>query len=272
MLRAVYVDGETKTGKGAASVAVAKALSEHLNVYYDVAGDYYRRYAALVRQHLGLGEDEALPTGPSLEAAARAVYETRQAYDHDLDLGNLQRSAISRSVSVLGALPIAQQSGAEWYHLSVEHAHERGADVIVLDGRNPRNRVDDETPSLPFEVRTVLDLYMTCEPTEAARRAWRNRGVMAPTDEQLQTETQHVLERRNSDRQRADRPFVPPSASVAYDRQSMTPQTAVARSWEPHGTDPLPLAITIDNTHLDITEMLALVADLSLAAMAFDKK
>jgi len=69
-LRTVYVDGETKTGKGAASQHIAETLSKRgLKVYYDVAGDFYRRYMAKVRRELGLAEDDVLPTGEPLTRA-----------------------------------------------------------------------------------------------------------------------------------------------------------------------------------------------------------
>ncbi|MDB5169841.1 MAG: hypothetical protein JWN82_237 [Candidatus Saccharibacteria bacterium] len=267
MLLAVYIDGETKTGKGAASKAIVEALTQKYHVYYDVAGDFYRRYVALVRQYLELDEADELPRGSVLEQAAQAIYETRQAYDRTLDLGDLQRHAISKSVSVLGELPLAQQAGAEWFKLSIEKAHEAEADVIILDGRNPRRRVEDELPNLTIPVHTVLDLYMTCEPAEAARRAWLNRGITDPTDEQIAAETEHVLGRRNRDRQRADRPFISPTATVIFNPDTMTAKEAVDQSWQSHGGEALPLAITIDNTSLGMAPMLELVADLSLHAI-----
>lgn len=269
VLRAVYIDGETKTGKGAASKAIADALNSQYNVYYDVAGDFYRRYVALVRQQLQLTEAADLPTGAVLQKAAEAVYAGRQAYDRNIDLGDLQRPAISTSVSLLGELPVAQRAGAEWFALSIERAAAESAEVIVLDGRNPRHRVEDELPNLTITVRTALDLYMTCEPAEAARRAWLNRGITNPSGEQIAAETEHVIERRTRDRNRVDRPFLQPSASVAYQPAEMDAKRAVRLSWQPEGVEKLPLAITIDNTNFELSNMLAAVIELAQEALSF---
>src|ERR1019366_10618951 len=103
ILNVYLVDGETKTGKGSASKQIAKVLSrEDQKVYYDVAGDFFRRYVALVRQELGLKEADALPVGKILEQAAQVVYDKQRAFELDDALGDLQRPAISNSVSVLG--------------------------------------------------------------------------------------------------------------------------------------------------------------------------
>src|SRR5206468_1136485 len=109
-LLAVYVDGETKTGKGAAGKAIAAALqAEGRRVYYDVAGDFYRRYVGWVRHQLKLNDNEPLPGGAELETVAQEVYLSGQAFMHNDELlGDLQRPAIGESVSKLGELPIAQ--------------------------------------------------------------------------------------------------------------------------------------------------------------------
>jgi cytidylate kinase len=268
-LRAIYIDGETKTGKGAAGLAIADALrADGLKVYYDIAGDFFRRYVAVVRQYLQLDEAAALPLGPVLEEAATKVYEWRKPFEKDLDLGDLQRQAISDSVAVLSKLPVVQQAGAEWYLRSAVAASEAGADVLVLDGRNPRQRVSEVTAVNGPQVPTVLDLYMTCTPEEAARRVLLTRGITAPTAEELKERTDAVIARRQEDRNRAEVPFTPPTASVLFDPVQASAAAAIAHSWQPlEPRHELPLTIVLDNTHLAKPDMLAAVAELARAAL-----
>jgi len=272
-LLAVYVDGETKTGKGAASEAIAAALNDKgLQVYYDVAGDFFRRYVALVRADLGLKENEPLPTGDVLQAAAEKVLVSRKPFEKDEALGDLQRPAISQSVAVLSELPLVQQAGAQWWAMTLQLATQVGADVVVLDGRNPRNRVNDAVAETGITVRVALDMFMTCAAGEAARRTLRLEGITSPTTEELEAATHKVEQRRTRDRQRSERPFVVPSFTVSYDPSHTTARQAVNQSWQrEHDDGELPAAIKIDNTHFTEPEMLAAVQDLAVAAVAFIK-
>jgi cytidylate kinase len=270
-LLGVYVDGETKTGKGAASKVIAGALNDKgLHVYYDVAGDFYRRYVAHVRRHLGLGEDDALPMGKPLEEAARVVHEKRLAFDQDDSIGDLQRPSISKSVSVLGELATAQRAGAEWWVITAKRAKDAGAEVLVIDARNPRLRMEEAMKASGITVKTSLNLFMTCDPGEAARRTLLGNGVSKPTAEQIATERVNVISRRERDLQRAENPFIRPVASVPFIPSVMSVSSVVRQSWhkQPDESE-LPTTITLDNTQISKPEMLAAVSSLSCAAVDF---
>ena len=267
----IYVDGETKTGKGAASKVIASSLSDRgFNVYYDVAGDFYRRYVAQVRRHLGLSDDDALPMGDALEEAARIVHEKRLAFEKDDSLGNLQRPAIGKSVSVLGELATAQGAGGEWWVITAKRAKDAGADVIVIDARNPRLRMDEAMKRSGIAVKTAMNLFMTCDPDEAARRTLLGTGVEKPTPDQVATERVNVISRRERDRQRAENPFILPVASVPFIPAVMSVSSVIKQSWhkQPDGSE-LPTTITLDNTKISKPEMLAAVSSLACAAVDF---
>jgi cytidylate kinase len=267
-LPAIYIDGETKTGKGAAGLAIAETLRHAgYQVYYDVGGDFYRRYVAIVRQELQLDEASPLPTGSQLEEAAADVYASRKPFRNDAELGDLQRPAISQSVAVLSQLALVQQAGAEWCLESVHAAIDSGADVMVLDGRNPRQRIDEVTANGP-QVTTVLDLYMTCSPEQAARRVLFSRGRTEFSPEELEEQVDAVVRRRQQDRDRTEVPFVPPVASVIFTPGRAPAAAAIAHSWQPQNGHDLPLSIMLDNTYLDKPAMLAAVSELALAALA----
>jgi cytidylate kinase len=273
-LLAVYVDGETKTGKGAAGKAMAEALkNKGLNVYYDVAGDFYRRYTAWVRIALGLNEDDALPNGDMLEKVATEVYKSGQAFKIDNErLGNLQRPAISKFVSQLGELPVAQYADEDWCSATIEQAAAQGAEVIVIDGRNPRVKLQAASTRVGIALKVVLDLFMTCDTAEAGRRLLLSRGVNKPSAEQVKLASDEIAKRRAQDRQRPVNPFVTPAVSVPYDLNGMDIKEVITASWRPRTDAELPVAINIDNTGITEPEMLAAVRELALAALEFARK
>ena len=264
----VLVDGETKTGKGAASKAIAQALQNAgYQVYYDVAGDFYRRFVALVRLELKLTEDDVLPTGPKLNKAAHEIHQRREAYNPELELGDLQRPAISKSVAVLAELPIAQQAGAEWWQISIVNAISSGADVFVVDGRNPRDRVKDVLKQAGTDVVTALDLYLTCDPREAARRNLLLSTTNELSSSDIEAESVHILERRTRDRQRDEYPFLLPKYTVTYDIDNMTSKEILDASWiKQEDFDP-PVTVILDNTYIAKETMINAVSDLAVAAV-----
>ena len=268
-LLAVYVDGESKTGKGAAGESIAQTLTDRGEaVYYDVAGDFYRRYTAMVRRELGLDEADELESGEALDTAAQNLYQSGRAFERDPELGDLQRPAISDSVATLAKLAVAQAAGAEWFMRSLQAAADQGASVIVLDGRNPRDRVNDELPQLPnIAVRIALDLYMTCDPGEAGRRVLVSRGVAEPTRAQIDAESSIVATRREQDRRRSDRPFVEPSESVSFWPAHQSAHEVIDHTWQTELFGSLPATVTLDNTAILKDEMLAAVTDLAVEAL-----
>lgn len=268
-LRAVYIDGETKTGKGAASKAIAHALHfAGKTVYYDVAGDFFRRYTVLVRVRAGLDEDDPLVITPEVEQIAREFFTSGEVFAARDDLGDLQRPAISQSVSLLGALPFVQEAGDAWYAASLRQAHEAGVDVLVLDGRNPRLRITEQQPSTGLPVTTALDLYMTCDPAEAARRTLLQRDITDPSADQMRAEEQHVIERRTKDRQRAANPFLVPTVCIDFDiEHGQSASDAVAAAWKALPAEARPATICVNNTHLGMSDMLSAVTELAVAAV-----
>jgi cytidylate kinase len=267
-LSAVYVDGETKTGKGAAGQAIATALrSSGLAVYYDIAGDFFRRYVAMARRDLGLTDSEALPIGTKLEAVASKLYASGQLFEIDESLGDLQRPAISESVAILSELALVQKAGGEWFKMSVRQAAAAGASIIVLDGRNPRRRVEEQLVGLSISVHTALDLYMTCEPQEAARRILLTQGIEVPTERQIEQQSHYVVERRNRDRNRSDRPFLAPTESIEFVPSQQSVAEVLEQSLDSRQFKQLPATIILDNTRLQKAEMLSAVSQLVLAAI-----
>ena len=258
-LLAIYVEGETKTGKGAASEAIANTLhDEGVSVYHAVAGDFFRRFTAIIRRDLALDEAAPLPERDELTSIATKLFENREAFSIDPALGDLQRPEISNCVSQLGELAIAQEAAVVWYEETVRQAIDGGYQVLVMDGRNPRRHVEE----LDAEVRTILDIYMTCDPEIAARRTWAAKSVTDPSHEQISAEAAVVADRRQRDRERAEWPFHWPTE---YFTLTDDATGFVERSRQTGDNPPLP--IVIDNSALDLPTMTALVAQLTRDAL-----
>lgn len=267
---AVFVAGETKTGKGAAGDTSANALTDAgYLVYYDVAGDYMRRFTELVRRNLGLGEQDSLPDlkDESLQQAAKSVYESRQAFEKDESLGDLQRESISNSVSILSELPVTQQAHKEWLTQSVVRARKIGANVIMLEGRNLRIRLNEQESSIQKNIVTVLDLFLTCDPETAARRTLLARNIPSPTQEQVKDETVIVIKRRDHDRNRPVNPFIMPAVFEEYVPGQSDVEDVVHRTWDQHGDADLPVSIVLDNSKVKKPDMLDAVSRLAVAAV-----
>ncbi len=264
-LYAIYIEGETKTGKGAASEAISNALKDQgLKVYYDVAGDFFRRFTATIRKQLQLGINDPLPARDALISIAKQLYQNGQAFSLDADLGDLQRPEISNCVSQLGELPIAQEAAVDWYAQSVKQAVASGAKVMVLDGRNPRRHVEQNVNNQA--VQTILDIYMTCEPGVAARRVLLGEGNAQPTASQLQPIMDNIADRRWRDRQRAEWPFWWPDVYLPF----VPGQDSVAATIKAsrQSSENIPLPIVIDNSYVPKPIMWAAVEGLAVGALA----
>jgi hypothetical protein len=257
---AIFVEGETKTGKGAASEAIAKTLEEHgLQVYYDVAGNFFRRYVAIIRRQLQLAEDAALPATAELTAIATELYTNGGAFDLDDSLGDLQRSTISRCVSILGELPIAQQAASDWFGMSLKQAHAVGADVLLLDGRNPRLHIEALSVELGLTIRTILDVYMECDPNVAASRMM-NATASA---EEVQAAASIIIDRRRRDRMRPEWPFIEPAKSIKCTPGERLAADIIADTQK----ELLVLPVVLDNSRVSKAELEQSLADLTSAAL-----
>ncbi len=263
-LFAIYVEGETKTGKGAASAAVTSVLKDKgVSVYYDVAGDFFRRFVAIIRLELGLSDVDVLPPSGELTVTASKLYQNGKAFDVDFELGDLQRLAISQSVSLLGELPIAQQAASDWYSQSVKKAVESGAKVLVLDGRNPRRHVEGHVKIQNVDVVTILDIYMTCDAEVAAERVLLCEGITNPSLDQIQTIVSNITHRRELDRTRAEWPFVQPAHSINYIPGNRSADEVIAESRKSSSVIP----ITLDNSVVSRLVLEQSLAELTIAAL-----
>ena len=257
---AIFVEGETKTGKGAASEAIAKTLeAQGLKVYYDVAGNFFRRYVAIIRRRLQLSENDPLPPTQELIDVATELYRSGEAFEMDPTLGDLQRPTISQCVSILGELPIAQQAASDWFGSSLKRANAAKADVLLLDGRNPRLHIEMLQAELGIKVDTVLDIYMMCDPVVAAARMID--ATASHVDNKAAADS--IIDRRRRDRMRPDWPFIEPTNSIYFTPGSRKSNEIIAETWRASAV----LPIKVDNSVVDKALLEQSLTDLTIAAL-----
>ncbi|HEY1835688.1 MAG TPA: (d)CMP kinase [Candidatus Saccharimonadales bacterium] len=266
-LLGVYVDGETKTGKGAAGKAMVDALdAAGIKVYYDVAGDFFRRYAAAVRESLELSDTGQLPEDEkALERVVRQVHDQGPPFERSDRFGDLQKPIISASVAAVAKFEIVQEACGQWLRVAAMHAQAKGADVLVLDGRNVRSHLRKRAADL--KLATAFELYLLCEPREAARRALLANGATSPSGSEIDERAAIIGETRQRDRHREVRPYVMPATCIRFDPKQSGVAQVLRRIWEAHTNEERPLPVCLDNTTISKPDMLAAVSELAVAAV-----
>lgn len=253
------INGPSKTGKGCIGDAMYDGLvAEGYQVSIGVAGNFFRRVdrATIDRALEQHGQGLTIMDDPiELEPVVAGVLQDRVAYDDTYPWGNLQEPLIGDTVGKVARLKITQAAGEEWYYDSAMHALESGADVYIVDGRNPRDRLTE------FRARTGtktgLDLVLECDVDVAAYRALRGEGIESPTTLQIEQRAKSIADRRALDADpRRQNAYVDPDLYLSFVPGEVEPDEIVAYSFELLG-DRAPLPIRFDNTHIprDVMEM-----------------
>jgi cytidylate kinase len=260
------VDGESRTGKTTASEGLTEALENlGLNVYHDSGGSFYRRLVAKVRSDLKLSEDDPLPQGEELTQAAQRASNDPSVYDSRTDFGDLDRPSIKNSVSVLGETAVAQAAGDRWYRETAKKALESGADIFVVDGRNPRDRLREQAGE-HMDLKFLLELIVECNPEVAARRSL---GLDRPhSDQDIADEAEKINIRRHKDRHRLINPYLPPTLSKRYTPGFDDAEETIEAIWQPR-SDELepPTPVVLDNSFMTREQLRTAVADLGAASI-----
>jgi hypothetical protein len=248
---------------------VKDELSGHgLEVGAVSAGDFYRDVTAEVLRELGW--TEGVPPKYNEDTLTRVVdaVTARPGIYEDQNWRSLAKP-VEALVSTIGGHASAQRAGAQWHDRVVEAAIEAEKDALVIDGRNPRDRIADFIYS--GQVVSALDLMLHCDVEEAARRALRREHgqQFQPTPEAIQERAVIVAERRRKDAQRQDRPFVTPAEDerIDYRPPLMTPHAATVLSRTEARDPQFPLTIYFDTTRLPFEPMKGHITGLAGAAV-----
>ena len=263
---AIFLDGESKTGKTTVGSAIEADLINDYKVYKAVAGSFYRRLTVVALElHGGTYDHDDLDW---LEADIVSAIESREAYNEDRNWDSIDSKEIDELVSVAGQLPITQAAGKEWWPIMADMALRQGADVLVVDGRNPRAKLAEwrATHDLPI----ALDLCVYCDPTVAAQRYARSQGIKDPTEQQLADAEASIMKRRALDRNRSVAPYIEPPDQIEFDSGVSNANKVVQQAFTADIAEP-PQVIRFDTSHspLEITQVTA--GQLARAALSYLK-
>jgi cytidylate kinase len=263
----IFLDGESKTGKTTVGSAIEADLARDYKVYKAVAGSFYRRLTVLALEAYGGTYDaEDLSW---LEDAVGSAIDSREAYNEDRDWADINSKEIDELVSVAGQFPITQAAGKQWWPIMADLALEQGADVLVVDGRNPRSKLADWRSKHVMPI--ALDLCVYCDPEVAALRYVQSQGVTKPSERQLTEARDNIMKRRELDRNRSVAAYVEPPNQIDFDSGVSDAGEVVYQSFQADIAE-LPQVIRFDTTHspLEVTQVTA--GALSRAALDYLKK
>ncbi len=272
ILSIACIDGESKTGKSTARDGLVRAYEVNGRIVYsDSAGEFYRRLVGLTRLVLRLNEDDPLPRDKNaLTLAAETVIRQEAVFSKSTDVGDLERPSIKNSVAVLAELPVAQAAGDEWYVKTAELSIARNADVLVIDGRNPRAILDKGLQGKDFLYRTDLEIVVTCTPEVAAERSLRHE--LNPSIDHITDETEKINSRRIRDRNRPINPYRMPDSYEVYRPGISDAPFVIASVWKALGSEILPRPIVIDNSLLTRDQLWGAMSDLCVASLEYQSE
>jgi cytidylate kinase len=261
----IFLDGESKTGKTTVGLAIEKALSPKYKVYTAAAGSFYRRVTLLaleIKGEFGGGDTSWL------EENLRTALQNDQAYDEQLDWEGVHSQAVDELVSVAGQFDFMQAAARDWWYKTADIALSDGADVLVIDGRNPRINLAtwraDHLDVMPI----ALDLCVYCSPEEAGVRYARDHTEGEPTPEQISAARDKIAERRQLDRTRKATPYLEPENQLLFDPLTADAQKAVIESFET-ATGEAPRVIRYDTTSSPMEVTLRQTGALAASAIGY---
>lgn len=249
----MFLDGESKTGKTTVGAAIAADLAKDHKVYRAVAGSFYRRLTVLALEAHGAYAPDDLSW---LEEAVRRAIAGREAYNDDRDWNTINSLAVDELVSVAGQFEITQQAAEEWWSITADTAAGQAADVLVVDGRNPRAQLAEWR--MAHDLPIALDLCVYCDPAVAARRYVQAQGVADPSAAQVAAARDSIVARRELDRRRAFSPYIEPPAQIMFDSGVSDARQVVQQAFTADVAEP-PHVIRFDTSHspLEMTQMTA---------------
>lgn len=260
------VNGPSRAMKSSSAKAIATPLLQMgLRVSVYDAGSFYRKNTVGTLEEVKrMGIEN--PTDADLHAAAVTVLEAGIPYDTDREWPDLHAPEIDNYVGRISKAPHVQEAGRGWWGYTYDYASLNGSDIIVFDGRNPRQRLQPVLDK--YGIRPIMELLCECNPSEAAFRTLYGRGVTNPTKEQLRVEERSIITRRHEDATRPKEayPYVPPEKWVEFE-PGMNSYGVIHESYslsDSNGDVPLP--IRMDTTNIAFEPMKRMAGSLALAA------
>jgi len=247
----ILVEGESKSMKTSVGQQILEALDElGKRVIRADAGSFFRKVTVCVWDQLD-AEAITSPTAEDFSRAALKVLDSKAPYDLTRDWGDSLHSArVDHTVGTVSQTALVQEASKKWWLETPSQALESDTDVLVLDGRNPRARLQ---PWLDANhMAPTLELFCVCDPVIAAERTLKGRGIEEPTEDEKAHEQAAIEKRRYEDRHRDTLAFIDPPVYESFE-PGMDPVKAIQESRDKGGVaGPLPVRIDTGTMTRDV--------------------
>lgn len=254
---AIFLDGESKSGKTAVGRSIKKTLENHgYNVRLIVAGHFFRFLTKLAIERMPLGVADIS------DDTIRSVLNSAELYGEMPEAESLNTRQIDKWVSRVGQRGFVQDAANDWRVKVAQKALEDGIGIVLLDGRNLREKLGGWAKQAG--VPTALELIIACRPEVAAARYL---GRNHPTAERLAAAAKQIAERREMDRKRTEAAYAEPANVVNLRPGIEHIGHAVQEAWGEDTANP-PRPIRFDNSDVPLKTGLATVTELAVESVA----
>jgi cytidylate kinase len=261
----IFLDGESKTGKTTVGQAIEQALSPYFKVYTAAAGSFYRRVTLLAIEKHG---DYKPGATDWLDGSLRDALASDRAYDESRDWSDVHSKQVDELVSVAGQFDFMQAAGLDWWQKTADLAFQQGADVLVIDGRNPRKKLAPWREQHPGDMPIALDICVYCTPEIAGERYARAHTDGEPTRAQISEARDMIAQRRHLDLTRTATPYVEPEDQILFDPLSGDAAKTIRESFETSEDAP-PRVIRYDTTNSPMSVTLRQAGALAQSAVSY---
>jgi cytidylate kinase len=249
---AIFLDGESKSGKTAVGRRIRESLEEQgYKVRLIVAGHFFRFLTKLALDRMPVGASD-IP-----DAQIHAILDSPELYGEMPDAKALNSLQIDKWVSRIAQRTFVQEAADEWRIKAAQRALDDGIDIVLLDGRNLREKLDNWISQ--SGTKTALELIIACRAEVAAARYLGRRQY---TRTQLEATTRQIAERRQMDRQRSEAAYIDPANAVNLRPGAEHIIRAMQAAWASDVTNP-PLPIRFDNSDVPLKIGLRTVTELA---------
>lgn len=265
------IDGQSVCSKSSVLKVVYSELSGVADVQCEVAGDFFRGVTVGIYAEVGDDIGRVSNEPQTLDELIERVLNGSDA-KRPKSANELNAAVIDAHVSRIGERDITQYAIQEWYDTKVKEAQAAGKDYLILDGRNPRERIKRHIEA--GSAVSALDLLLYCSVSIAAERALLRashhaKNPLPITPQSIEAKTKEIVERREIDARRKVFPYSEPQSYINY-RTCDLGDGLVAKSWG-NAKNGVPLTIRMDTTNLSLEHQSQKVRDLVSAAVSHPK-
>ncbi|HEY4161174.1 MAG TPA: hypothetical protein VGM08_03870 [Candidatus Saccharimonadales bacterium] len=260
----ILVKGASKTMKSSAAKAAAVGLQEYgISVAVNDAGAFFRRNTVATLELIDAAGIED-PTDADLHAASRDAIAANAAFDNERKWPDLHTPRIELYTGRINVARHVKAAAETWWDRTYETARAQGVEALVLDGRNPRDRLQAKMSE--YSIGPVMELLCECEPGVAATRTLRGRGQDTGDKVLWERERASIIARRNQDANRPSEahPFRLPTNWVDF-MPGSDPDKIMADAVS-HSADEYPISVRMDMALFERESMSQGVAALAVAA------